>query len=249
MKTDLVTARILAETLHLSEDTIWRYTREGKIPFIRLGAKQYRYNLAEVISALNLPAGVKEKKGDYHATGLLTYEDYLTLPEVPGYRLEILEGELIRDPAPSILHQVASRKLLIALDRYFALTESKGLLLNAPVDVVLEDITVVQPDLLFVEKEYRGIIKENCIAGAPTLAVEIISPSTRSKDSIKKLQLYQKAGVKHYWLVDPEEKTFHAFQLGEKGYSLAAAGEGEDTLTHPEFPGLEIPLADLWRLD
>lgn len=250
MKTDvLVTAQVLAEALRLSKDTIWRYTREGKIPFVRLGA-QYRYRLDEVLDALSSVA-VGEEKGDYggRAAGPLTYEDYLLLPETPGYSQEIIEGELVQDPAPAILHQYVSQRLFKLIEEYFSLEKPRGLVLYAPVDVTLGEHTVVQPDILFIAKESRDVIRKKRIAGAPTLVVEIISASTRSKDSVRKLQLYQKAGVTHYWLVDPENKTIQAFLLGDRGYILAAMGEGEDILHHPEFPGLEIPLADLWNLE
>ncbi len=81
------------------------------------------------------------------------------------------------------------------------------------------------------------------------MAVEILSPSTRRKDCLKKLQIYRKAGVKHYWLVDPEDKTFQAFVLNANGYALVATGETEDIVSHPELPGLKIPLHELWNMD
>jgi Uma2 family endonuclease len=135
------------------------------------------------------------------------------------------------------------------LKAYFRETDPGGLLLFAPVDVTLGDITVVQPDILHISKQRREIIKDLRIDGAPTLAVEILSPSTRRKDCVKKLQIYRKAGVKHYWFVDPEDKILQAFVLNDNGYALVAIGERDDIVSHPELPGLQIPLPVLWNMD
>ncbi|HBI55271.1 MAG TPA: DNA-binding protein [Firmicutes bacterium] len=247
---ELVTAHTLAAALRLSVDTIWRYTREKTIPFVRLGAKQYRYRLDDVIAALHSPT-IREKETGYvtDPTKPFTYQDYLKIPEEPGYRYEVLDGELVKDPSPSILHQFVSQMLFEIIKAYFKETDPGGLLLYAPVDVTLGDTTVVQPDILYIAKQRRGIIKDFGVHGAPTLAVEILSPSTRRKDCLKKLQIYRKAGVKHYWLVDPEDKTFQAFVLNANGYALVATGETEDIVSHPELPGLKIPLHELWNMD
>lgn len=247
---NLVTAHTLADALNLSVDTIWRYTRENKIPYIRLGAKQYRYRLDEVLTALG-SSTFREKETGYKPDSAkpLTYQDYLQIPEEQGYMYEVLEGELVKDPSPSILHQFVSQMLFEIIKAYFQQIDPGCLLLYAPVDVTLGETTVVQPDILYISKQRREIIKDFRIDGAPTLAVEILSPSTRRKDCVKKLQIYQKAGVKHYWLVDPEDKTFQAFVLSANGYALVATGETEDIVNHPELPGLQITLSALWNMD
>lgn len=98
---ELITAQALAETLDLSVETIWRYTRERKIPFIELGKRQYRYKLDEVIKALQGDT-IGEKPSSYETKPVkkLTYQDYLKIPEEPGYSFEILEGMLIKEPSP-----------------------------------------------------------------------------------------------------------------------------------------------------
>lgn len=112
MNKELITSQALAEILDLSVETIWRYTRENRIPYIELGSRQYRYKLDDVIKALSGDI-VSEKKAPYD-TALakkLTYQDYLDIPEEPGYRFEILEGMLSKEPSPNVAHQRASRKL------------------------------------------------------------------------------------------------------------------------------------------
>jgi Uma2 family endonuclease len=79
-----------------------------------------------------------------------TYQDYLELPEEPGFRYELLEGELVKDPTPTPLYQRVSRELKFLLLIYFRQTDPEGEIFNAPLDVTFQDTTVVQPDILYV---------------------------------------------------------------------------------------------------
>lgn len=244
---DLITAHALAEALDLSVETIWRYTREKKIPYIELGSKQYRYNPTDVINALT-SSSVKEKAGEYKSQTAkkYTYQDYLLLPDEPGYRFEILEGMLIKDPSPNVPHQRASRGLQRILEDYLWQVDPEGEIFNAPLDVTFGDITVVQPDLFYVAGEQKEIVKATRIDGSPTLVVEVLSPSTSRKDRLQKLRIYQREQVRHYWLVNPEEKTLECFILLDGAYTLMASGMDEDVVEHPSFSGLSIPLGYLW---
>ncbi|GAB1477062.1 Uma2 family endonuclease [Bacillota bacterium] len=246
---NLITARVLAEELDLSIETIWRYTREKRIPYIELGNKQYRYKLYDVIEALKVPDIVKEQSADYTAKKdlLYTYEDYLKIPDEPGYRYEILDGILIKEAAPNVIHQRVSRRLQRLLEDYFWEHDPKGEVLNSPLDVTLRETSVIQPDLLYVSSAQSEIIKDTHIDGAPSLAVEILSPKSRRKDRLQKLQLYQREGVEHYWIVSPDDKTLECFYLTGGLYSLIAGGMDDDLVEHPIFTGLHIPLRVLWE--
>ncbi len=244
---ELITAHTLAGALDLSVETIWRYTREKTIPFIELGPRQYRYRLDEVIAALSGTA-VREKDAGYKsdAETKLTYQDYLEMPEEPGCRFEILDGILVKEPSPGVQHQRVSRRLQRLLEDYLWKADPRGEVLNAPLDTTFGDITVVQPDLLYVSGEQQSMVKETRIDGPPALVVEIISPTSRRKDRVQKMQIYQNAGVQHYWLVDPGEKTLECFSLRDGLYALLAAGMEDDVVRHPEFAGLEVDLSVLW---
>lgn len=247
MNKELITAQALAETLDLSVETIWRYTRENKIPYIELGNRQYRYKLDDVIKALSGDV-LREKTVPYETkpTRKLTYQDYLDIPEEPGYRFEILDGMLIKEPSPSVMHQRASRKLQRILEDYFEEVDPEGEVFNAPLDVTPLDFNVVQPDLFYVSGEQKLIVKEARIDGPPVLVVEVMSPSSARKDRLRKMQIYQKAQVQHYWLVDPQEKTLECFAWRDGVYALVASGMDEDIVEHPNFAGLSIPLKSLW---
>lgn len=243
----LITAQALAKELGLSVETIWRYTREKKIPYIELGNKQYRYRLREVLTALGSSTAKEEPVGyQANAGKKYTYQDYLEMPEEPGYRIEILEGTPVKEPSPNVAHQRVSRRLQRILEDYFWEQDPEGEVFQAPLDVTFHDFTVVQPDLFYVSGTQKDIVKHTRIDGTPTLVVEILSPSSGRKDRVQKLQIYQKAGVSHYWLVSPEEKTLECFHLRDGVYALIAAGMDDDVVEHPVFKGLSIPLSNLW---
>ncbi|PKM79305.1 MAG: DNA-binding protein [Firmicutes bacterium HGW-Firmicutes-13] len=244
---ELITAQVLAEALDLSVETIWRYTRENKIPYVELGSKQYRYKLDDVIRALTCLT-VKEKSARYKTepTKKYTYQDYLELPEEPGYRFEILEGMLVKDPSPNVMHQRVSRRLQRILEDYFWEVDPEGEIFNAPLDVTFHNITVVQPDVFYVSGKQKEIVKDVRIDGPPKLVVEVLSPFNSRKDRLQKLRIYQGVQVQHYWIVNPEEKTLECFSLRDGAYALAAAGMEEDVVEHPDFAGLSIDLKTLW---
>lgn len=245
---ELITAQALAKALDLSVETIWRYTRENKIPFIELGKRQYRYKLDEVIKALQ-GSTIGEESSYYETKPAkkLTYQDYLEIPDEPGYRFEILDGVLIKEPSPSVIHQRVSRNLLRILEDYFREIDAEGEVFYSPLDVTPSDYNVVQPDIFYVAGDQQSIVKDTHVDGAPKLVVEIISPSTHRKDRLKKMQIYQRAGVQHYWLVDPENKTLECFALRDGLYALVASGMDEEVVEHPDFAGLSIDLETLWN--
>lgn len=243
----LLTAQELAEALSLSVDTIWRYTRQKKIPVVELGKKQYRYDKEAVLAALAMGnVMVEEGHKVYLKQGKYTYKDYLQIPEEPGYRFEILEGVLVKEPSPSLYHQRISRELGYQLYAYFNDFDHDGELFFAPLDVTLTDFNVLQPDILFVSGARKGILREKRIDGPCDLVVEIMSPTNRRKDRLRKMEIYLKAEIPHYWLVDPEENTLEAFMFTCNGYILTVVAGPGDTFAHPEFPGLNLDLGKVF---
>jgi Uma2 family endonuclease len=191
---------------------------------------------------------VRQKEPLYYSSDkVYTYSDYLLLPDEECYYYEILDGYLIREPAPTTLHQRVSYRLHRLLDDCFWERDPDGEIFCAPVDLTLSDTNVVQPDLVYVPGG-SNIVEKQRINGIPHLVVEVISPSTRSKDYARKAQIYARLGVPHYWIIDPEQRTFESFRLAEPGkYSPCGTVKGEQVFTHPDFPGLAIQLDVLWR--
>ncbi|MBI5750453.1 MAG: Uma2 family endonuclease [Nitrospinae bacterium] len=133
-----------------------------------------------------------------------TYNDYLLIEDEKRY--EVMKGELIMVPAPFTIHQRVQINLAVILSN-FVREKKLGKILVAPTDVVFAEDVVVQPDILFISNKRSDIIKEAAIMGSPDLIVEIVSPSSASYDTIEKRDVYEKYGVKEYWLVFPQEKA------------------------------------------
>ena len=249
----LMTAQELADMLQLSVETIWRYTRNERIPYVKLSSRQYRYDPDKVMHRLGMNAGghgsgsVCEAGPEYMTDKVYTYEDYLQLPDEEIYHYEILDGMLIREPAPSVHHQRVSRRLQRLLEEYFASRDSTGEVFDAPIDVTLSDTNVVQPDLVYVPGACSEIVEEARIDGAPYLVVEILSKWTRSKDRIRKRNIYERMQVPHYWVVDPEDEAVEAYAVRDGAYVLRSSGLSEGEFVHPDFPGFAFDLAALWR--
>lgn len=176
----------------------------------------------------------------------LTYEDYVLFPE-DGQRHEIIDGEHYVSPAPTPRHQIVSIELSSTLHA-FVKSQRLGQVLAAPTDVLLSRHDVLQPDILFISNERASILTEKNIQGAPDLVIEILSPSTRRLDERLKLERYELLGVREYWIVDPAGRV-EVFQVDGEAFRQTAklSVEAEDVLTTPLLPGLQIPLADLFR--
>ncbi len=152
---------------------------------------------------------------------VMTYRDYAALPD-DGRRYELYDGELIELTSPTLRHQRAIGRLYRTLGEHVQ-RYALGEILLAPFDVILRDTTVFQPDVLFIDRGRFNVLAEHGVEGAPTLAVEVLSPSTASRDRGRKRALYARHGVPYLWLVDPVTGAIEAYVLEGHDYRLAAA--------------------------
>lgn len=142
--------------------------------------------------------------------------EYRALPE--DFRAELVEGELVALSAPSRIHQRISVSLVTRLGSY--LERKTCELYSAPFDVYLneqdeERPTIVQPDIVVICDPNK--LRDDGCHGAPDLAIEILSPSNRMREQAYKYELYQKYGVREYWVIDPEEKALCVYLRNDKG--------------------------------
>ncbi len=182
---------------------------------------------------------------------LLTYDDYRKTP--PGQRFELVEGVLRRMDAPTTVHQDVSRRLeRLLFDQLQA--RGRGRIYRAPVDVVLSNHDVVQPDLLFVTADRLEIITRANVQSTPDLVIEVLSPSTTRWDRETKRGVYAKFGAREYWLVDPDLETVEVSSLAVSSPEPAvlvttgvyAAGTRVESRLLPE---LVIEVAELFEDD
>ena len=124
-----------------------------------------------------------------------THADLLVMPE-DGRQREIVDGDLFVTPSPKFSHQAISRRICAAFLKYVE-SHPIGEIIYAPLDVILSEFDVVEPDLLFVLNEHRSILRD-WVRGAPDLVIEILSAATAAHDRGPKLKAYARSGVTEY---------------------------------------------------
>lgn len=181
------------------------------------------------------PPGLPTDPGPYRLA------DWDALPESP--RCELIFGRLYVSPSPTIVHQVSITAFWEVLEAFAR--ERGGLAIVAPIDVVLADHSVVQPDLVYVGPERRDRASTR-VNGAPDLAVEILSPGTARRDRGVKLKLFADHGVREYWIVDPDARQVE-FLVARRGRFVVALPEG-DVYRSEAIDGLSLDLRAVWEV-
>lgn len=145
-------------------------------------------------------------------------------------------------PAPKCSHQIVVGELYVHLRN--AATKGGGLCLLAPADVILSEDTILQPELLYVAKNRRGIVGDR-VNGAPDLVIEVLSPGAERRDRVQKLDLYAQFGVPEFWIVDPRAQNIEFLVLDQGRYVVNQAVAGR--YQSPRLSEVEIDLASFWQ--
>lgn len=173
-----------------------------------------------------------------------TWNDYVSWSEDEHW--EILAGEAFSmSPAPSIRHQQISGEIFRQTANFFS--GKKCQVFNAPTDVKLSDENIVKPDIFVVCNKDQ--IKDTHIDGAPELVIEVLSPSTESKDRHQKLNIYAKFGVKEYWLVNPWPSFIEVLVLNNHKYVIENVFEQDEILYSTIFPELKLDLKSVFDIE
>ena len=172
----------------------------------------------------------------------LTVEDVWAIPD-DGYRRELIDGMLFVSPAPRVSHQRVVTQLVVTL--VAACPEGLEVLV-APVDWVVSDTTLLQPDIV-VARPADYPPDELNLRKPPVLVVEVLSPSTARYDVGTKRLAYEAAGVPWYWLVDPHERRLTVLQLVDGAYVEAADVRGTDAYDAAVPFAVRVVPADLVR--
>ncbi len=178
-----------------------------------------------------------------------TYDDLVAMfPEGDRLRHELIAGEHFVTPSPTNRHQELSIRLTISIGVHLEGHSAQGKLYAAPFDVVMTPYDVVEPDLLVVLGDQLHILTEANVKGVPGLVVEILSPGTRKRDQTLKRQLFDREGVREYWMVDPDRNQVAVHRRGTDGsFPLVTTLDASGTLTTPLLPGWSVALGLLFR--
>lgn len=190
--------------------------------------KSPRYDTLEALARIfengdrdYLYADMVEDSGTAYAAkvqGQYTLDDYYALPE--DRRVELIDGCIYDMAAPSTIHQLIAGEVHRQISNFILEHDGPCMPFISPVDVQLDcdDKTMVQPDVIVVCD--REKIQNRCIYGAPDFVVEVLSKSTRKKDLVLKLNKYMTAGVREYWLVDPDRKKVIVYDFVKEEYPV-----------------------------
>ena len=181
----------------------------------------------------------------------MSYEQFLEFTDKTDARYELIDGEVFLLASPNFAHQTATAEIFGSMFNWFKGKKCRPL--TSPFDVTLEkskiNICVVQPDILVI-CDMDKIDKKGRYKGVPTLAVEVLSYSTKSRDMIKKLDLYMQTGVKEYWIVDTEKREVYVYSFekksGEYNISNYMAYIGNTVVKSKAFEGMEIGLEEIF---
>lgn len=175
----------------------------------------------------------------------VTYEMYAEMPD-DGQRYEIIDGVMeLMSPGPSTIHQAVSGELEFLIKQS---CREEYFVFYAPIDVILSETTVVQPDILMIHRSREHIVAKRGIYGAPDLVIEILSPSSHKRDKLIKSRAYAEHGIPEYWIVDIEARTLEQYQLLEDGrYELVNIFEGNDTVVSDKLPCARFEIGDIFR--
>lgn len=168
------------------------------------------YSVMETAPAYGFPDKGRKREGDY------TLDDYYALPD--ERRVELIDGVFYDMAAPAVIHQKILGELHLLFRECIDAHAQNCEVYLSPCDVRLDkdNRTMVQPDLFVICGPYD--LGARAFDGAPDLTLEILSPSTRAKDMLLKLHKYQNAGVKEYWIVDPEQETVLVYDLNNDDF-------------------------------
>lgn len=179
----------------------------------------------------------------------LTYDDFLEFPE-DGRRHELIDGDHYVTPSPNVRHQRLVGRLHLSLGVFLQDHPQLGEVFTAPLDVVLSQHDVVEPDLLFVARGQAGLLTDGNIQGPPALVVEVMSPGTRQRDAKLKRRLFEQSGVEEYWLVDPDLDVVQV--LRRAGHALVhvadISADHDQALTSPLLPGWQLSARALFSV-
>jgi len=190
--------------------------------------------MRRMVAALKPEPPAKSRIGPY------TWDDFVVLPD--DDKRELIDGHFIEVDVPTYDHEAIVAVLIFHI--YGWAKVHGGRTLASGYKIKVSPKRGLMPDAQYYRAGRRPQL-QGLTEGAPDLGVEIISPSSGRYDRVTKLESYRAIGMPEYWLIDPVEQTLHRFVLIDDAYRVEAL-DGDRVFSPDTFPGLELPLAELW---
>lgn len=194
---------------------------------------------------------VREKALDYQYGGKkVSYEEFMEIYEKSTLRMELINGEIYLLSSPSMGHQEILGRLYLIFNEYFK--DKKCRVFLAPFDVhfkkqEIKEPDVMQPDLLVACDLENNVTEKGKYMGTPTLVIEILSDSTRTKDMIDKLNTYRLSGVQEYWIIDQKQESIMMYGFDHYEIDQYKTFEKEDVVKSFVFNGLSTNIESLFN--
>lgn len=244
---NLITATQLKQNLGLYlEEAI----NNKEFVITKNGSKAAR--LSPYLTSYERYLSLKEEAVDYkYNKKRVSYEEFMEIYNNSDLRMEFINGEIIVLESPSTFHQDISGNIYVIMKSY--LNGKKCKVYYAPFDVQfnkknIEDPDVCQPDLLIACDTDTAITKEDRYMGTPSLIVEILSKSTRSKDMVDKLNTYMLSGVKEFLIVDSEKRKLLYYTFKDRTIDVYRIYNEEDSFESEIFEGLGFDLKEIFEV-
>ncbi len=207
--------------------------------------------LRDATSDRGATSGISMERAENYGYGgrKASYEEFLELTRDTEERYEYIDGEIYLLASPKTAHQKALTELFVIFYNWFQGKECTPLV--APYDITLkrnwENINVVQPDVMVICDLEEKLDENDYYQGVPTLVVEILSEGTRSKDLIKKLDLYMSCDVGEYWIVNPVNREVTVYLFTDKNISNNITYKKSEIVESFIFAGLSAELDRIFK--
>lgn len=245
-KTQLITATELKSNLGKYLDYV---NNDNEVIITKNGKKTIR--LTPYITDIERYFTVKETALDYQYGGKkVSYEEFMEIYEKSELRMEYINGEIVLLSTPSTFHQHISGNLYMILRNYLKGKPCKAFYAPFDVHFFKKDFKypdVMQPDLLIACDMESSVTEKGRYMGTPTLVIEILSTSTRSRDMVDKLNTYMLSGVKEFWVVDRKKQTVLLYGFKDFQIDSFATYKKDETIKSYWFENLEVSIMDIFE--
>jgi Uma2 family endonuclease len=180
------------------------------------------------------------------ATKRLTFAEFQEMNLDGLY--ELVDGQVEELVSPRPFHSWTGTRLSSEIDRYLEVHEPKAFW-GVELDIPTIPFFGRRPDFAYYSTAdaARIDLAANRVLGVPTLVAEVVSEEDEERDTVTKRDEYARAGIHHYWIVDPQRRTVLTLVLRGNAYDVVGEFAGDEVLISPLFPGLALPLARLFR--